>query len=248
VQEGLIPNGVRELGERWSLLVAFIAGVCVSGSPIDVVGAAGSAVAALSLLLIATRHLCAVDRDRAFAMVTMAVSLLVSEWVPIALLLGALGAVYFCRSAFVSRQTVTVWAMACTIAFAVLAWAGSTWWAVQRDGLTWYRMDGWHFGATLPAVFIVAALVNAVFEEHLWRWLLPGLAIRGSIPLLAFGFGAAHWNSIPSGWLGVLLATAFAFGMHLLTRLSRNTIALAVAVHVVADITLLWAVFGRDAT
>ena len=244
-----MTEGVGGIAERWSLLVAFIAGVCVSGSPIEVVGAAGSAVAALSLLLIATRHLYSVDRDRALAMATMAVSLLVSEWVPIALLFGALGAVHFCRSAFMSRQTVTVWAMACAIAFAVLAWAGSTWWAVQRDGLTWYGgMDGWHFGAMLPVVFVVVALVNAVFEEYLWRWLLPGLAVRGSIPLLAFGFGAAHWNSIPSGWLGVLLATAFAFGMHLLTRLSRNTIALAVAVHVIADVTLLLAVFGRDAT
>lgn len=104
-------------------------------------------------------------------------------------------------------------------------------------------------GPALVAAGIGFALVNAVLEEMVWRgillrWLSSWIGWTWAIALQAASFGLAHWNGVPSGWAGVLLAGGYGVVLGCLVRRS-GTLLPAVAAHVIADL-LIFAALVRQ--
>lgn len=96
--------------------------------------------------------------------------------------------------------------------------------------------------ALLVAGAAAFAVVNAVLEELLWRGVLQDrlAALFGSavaIALTGIHFGLAHWNGVPRGPAGVLLAGAWGMMLGALRRHARGLAAPVIA-HVVADTTI----------
>jgi len=96
--------------------------------------------------------------------------------------------------------------------------------------------------ATLILGGAVVAVVNATLEEIVWRGVFQrGLEV--AIGVQAASFGVAHAHGVPSGWLGVVLAGAWAVLLGLLRRASGGLLARIVA-HFVADATIAVIVLG----
>lgn len=89
-----------------------------------------------------------------------------------------------------------------------------------------------------------AALINALFEELLWRGvLLNGIretwSTTAAVGLTAIGFGLAHWAAVPSGTIGVALTAAFGLIASRLVTLRQQFLAATFISHAAADIALL---------
>ncbi len=102
--------------------------------------------------------------------------------------------------------------------------------------------------ATLILGGAVVAVVNATLEEIVWRGVFQRGLEAALGPALAIGvqavsFGVAHAHGVPSGWLGVVLAGAWALLLGLLRRASGGLLAPIVA-HFVADATIAVIVLG----
>jgi membrane protease YdiL (CAAX protease family) len=96
----------------------------------------------------------------------------------------------------------------------------------------------------LPFAGVAFAALNAAFGEIVWRGVLmyaleAVLDSRWVIWLLqGGGFGIWHYaRGFPRGWIGVALATIFAFMMGALRTRSRGMLAPWIA-HVCADATI----------
>ncbi len=102
----------------------------------------------------------------------------------------------------------------------------------------------------LLAWLALAAAVNAVFEELLWRLVfadLPGVRAARKVLWLVFvsaGFGLSHLHGTPGGWIGVAATFCFGIAMASLRRFSRGAIVVCVVTHFVADLILLWGLYG----
>lgn len=95
--------------------------------------------------------------------------------------------------------------------------------------------------ALLPVMALVAAVVNALGEELLWRRVLLDLGRqepRFGILVLsqALSFGVAHYFGIPPGFPGALAATAYSTVLFLVSR--RYGFRQAVVVHISTDIVI----------
>lgn len=100
-----------------------------------------------------------------------------------------------------------------------------------------------------PAALLIGSaalfsLANAILEELIWRgwiqnWLAVALGIRPAIVLQAASFGLAHWAGLPSGWTGVMLASAYGLLLGALANKTKGLLAPFLA-HVATDA----AVFG----
>jgi uncharacterized protein len=96
---------------------------------------------------------------------------------------------------------------------------------------------------TIPFGIVAYAVLNAAFEETIWRGVLmhalEAAVGRGRLAWLlqGIGFGLWHYAGFPGGWVGVSLATIFALMMGELRARSRGMLAPFVA-HVFADVTI----------
>jgi membrane protease YdiL (CAAX protease family) len=106
----------------------------------------------------------------------------------------------------------------------------------------------------LPLGILLFAMLNAAFEEVIWRGVLM-YAIESAVGpgtaawlLQGVGFGIWHYQGFPRGWVGVGLATIFALMMGALRIRSKGMLAPFIA-HVFADVTIfsLVAAFVLDA-
>ena len=96
---------------------------------------------------------------------------------------------------------------------------------------------------------VAFVLLNAYFEERIWRGVLqPQLGqlftAPAAIALQAVSFGAAHAHGFPRGWMGIILAGCWG-GMLGVLRARAGGLLAPVAAQVVADATiaaivLLW--------
>jgi len=104
--------------------------------------------------------------------------------------------------------------------------------------------EPWALGLTFA---VVAALVNAVFEEALWRVAivdaLVGRGLRTFVAVLisASLFGLAHLVAVPSGITGVTLTFAFALLSSALIRLRNGSVVPSIIAHVVVDVVVILA-------
>ncbi len=95
----------------------------------------------------------------------------------------------------------------------------------------------------LPLACLVFAVVNALMEEAVWRWILWDLLSRAVpfaaavIVLQAVSFGLAHIHGFPRGWIGVGMAGLYGLFLGLIRWRSGGIVAPIVA-HVFADATI----------
>jgi hypothetical protein len=117
----------------------------------------------------------------------------------------------------------------------------------------WYlllRPDLGEFPRLIPrtspvglALFGVSfAVLNAVIEEATWRGvLMDALAVRvgwtAAVVLQGVLFGVAHANGIPSGAVGLVMASAYGIMLGAL-RLKTGGLLLCCAAHFFADLTI----------
>ncbi len=99
-------------------------------------------------------------------------------------------------------------------------------------------------------VVVVIAIINGVFEETLWRRCVPvalqnaGLPSHLIIIISCMAFGAAHWNGLPPGWLGVGLTTCFGLASFWLLHVSGSLIP-SICVHAVVDFAIILPLAGH---
>lgn len=89
---------------------------------------------------------------------------------------------------------------------------------------------------------VVFAVVNATFEEWVWRGIFqPALhaefGLTWAIVLQAVSFGVAHTHGFPRGAVGVLLAGTWALILGVLRQVAGGLLAPVLA-HLVADATI----------
>lgn len=94
----------------------------------------------------------------------------------------------------------------------------------------------------LVGAALTFSILNALLEEVIWRGILlqwlaqvlrPGIAIL----IQALSFGIAHWNGVPSGLSGVVLATGYGILLGMLALRTDGLLA-AVLAHVAADLVI----------
>ncbi len=103
----------------------------------------------------------------------------------------------------------------------------------------------------LPALIfggIGFAMVNALVEEVVYRGVVfgvlveSGLSLAVILPLQAVAFGTIHMGGVPSGWIGVGLASLYGFLMGLIRLRSKGLLA-PWAGHVLTDLVIVTIVF-----
>ena len=146
-----------------------------------------------------------------------------------------------------------------TVGLIVLTVVGSSaalvaWYALLRPDVSDLRamVPRWPTW-TLPLAGLGFAVVNAVIEEAVWRWLLWRLLRRAVaatwlvVGLQAVSFGLAHIHGFPRGWIGVAMATLYAVFLGTIRHRSGGLAAVVVA-HVFADAVvfaiLVWGILG----
>jgi hypothetical protein len=144
------------------------------------------------------------------------------------------------RGGSLDKQTLlAVVAFAATSAIALVVWRYTTHAHLQRFRASFPDWPGW----TIPFALAAGALLNAAFEEVVWRGVVMhaleaafgrGVLVCG---LQAVAFGAWHYYGFPSGVVGSCLATIFAAMMGILRMRGRGMLAPLVA-HFVADFTI----------
>jgi membrane protease YdiL (CAAX protease family) len=135
--------------------------------------------------------------------------------------------------------------VALIIGFSIIAGISLIIWRFTTDtDLTRYRgyvpdVPIW----LMPIGIVVTAMINAAFEEALWRGVIQhGLHEVFGIQAVAFvlqavAFGLWHFIGFPSEWVGVGLATIFAAMMGVLRWRSQGMLSPWIA-HVLADVTI----------
>jgi membrane protease YdiL (CAAX protease family) len=132
--------------------------------------------------------------------------------------------------------------------------AGILFWWSARTGLHFdYPFPQWYPVEPVALVLgcVVAAAVNALWEEYLWRRWLPTLLGR-SFPRwastlgLSAAFGFAHLFATPSGWIGVGLTFAFGVAAAVLVRLGNGRLYPVIIAHFSADVTALLLLTGHQ--
>lgn len=92
------------------------------------------------------------------------------------------------------------------------------------------------------------AMVNALVEEVVYRGVVfgglseSGLPVAVILPLQAAAFGAIHLGGLPSGWIGVGLASLYGFLMGVIRLRSKGLLA-PWAGHVLTDMVIVTIVF-----
>jgi membrane protease YdiL (CAAX protease family) len=101
-----------------------------------------------------------------------------------------------------------------------------------------------------PPALVAVAVLNALFEEFLWRgavWrAVSGASGSATLALVvqSASFGLAHWSSgYPSGPWGSGLAALVGLAVGMLRRAS-GSLLLPVAVHAVVDLTIFAQLYG----
>lgn len=123
------------------------------------------------------------------------------------------------------------------------------WFEIVRPDITQLRSElpGLH-----PAVLLVTGIgfstFNAILEECAWRgvlqtWLLGLFSPLPAILIQGASFGAAHWNGVPNGAAGALLATAYGIMIGAIAYRAGGLLA-AIVAHVVADIVVFAIITG----
>ena len=249
-----------QLTDRWLVGLAAIA-VGATSAVYASAGALIVSVPALGLIAGAAAFLWTRDRQRALVLAVIGVAL-----VPILLgfslatpALGLVGLVFVVWRRpewrrLAGRAPARVWVAGAVTVVVVAAFA--LWWhqafiAAPEGGFSWSRprlpVEG------LPLVLAALALagaVNSLFEELLWRVAFVGLPGTNAIgtaawPLLvSAGFGLSHLHGTPGGWIGVAATFCFAIAMVWLRRRAGGTIVVCVVTHFVADLILLWGLYG----
>lgn len=221
---GLIANGLLPAESRG--LVFFVAGASAAG--------AGWAL---------TRS----EKHCGYALVLIGAGLTLTPLVPIAPLCGALAyGIWFSRSD-VSRVPLMVWGVA--VVLAGVAGLAVWWWA--KAGPPTLRFIDMPMCCAEPffttSLVVGAAAANSIYEEVLWRHVLPVALGRPRVWVavaLSLRFGAAHMNSLPGGASGVLMTTIFALVSHALVKAANGSLLPSIGVHFVADVVLLTAVLS----
>lgn len=128
--------------------------------------------------------------------------------------------------------TIVVTAVALSL-FALLAGPEvSSYLAMLRSVPTWLAILG----------VVGFALVNPVWEEILFRGVLQHeleqtVGRWPAVVVQAVLFGLVHLYGFPSGWLGVLMAATWGFGLGLI-RIRTGGIVATYVVHVFANLTI----------
>lgn len=142
----------------------------------------------------------------------------------------------------VGRLDTWVWVLAA--ATIVVAVVGLTLFAVLvRPEVSPYLMTLRSMPAWLAVVGVVGfAVVNPVWEEVLYRGVLQGELAHtlGSWPAVvvqAVLFGLSHLYGFPSGWLGVVMAATWGFGLGVIRRRTGGVVV-GYLVHVGANVTI----------
>lgn len=137
------------------------------------------------------------------------------------------------------------------ITFGVGSAVALTLWWFNRSEIVFYELMPMELISGTPVVVvvggcIVAAALNSIWEETLWRQMLirPFMSARpavriGAVVALAGAFGLAHLHSAPGGWGGVVLTAMFALVAHAVCLLLRRGLIAAIIGHFLADLTLL---------
>ena len=95
-----------------------------------------------------------------------------------------------------------------------------------------------------PIILIFAgavfALVNAILEEAIWRclilnWLRTQMRVQFAVVLQAISFGISHWNGLPSGMFGIILATIYGLMLGYLAVRSKGILA-PILTHIITDV------------
>jgi membrane protease YdiL (CAAX protease family) len=133
----------------------------------------------------------------------------------------------------------------------VLAAVGQfAWFRLSDPDLNLFRemIPKGHFGLVVSAG-LAFALINAVVEEAIYRGVIQG-ALESAFgltwfPLIvqALVFGYAHFEGIPSGWSGVLLATSYGFVLGIMKRRNGGMMA-PILVHFFADLVIFGILVG----
>jgi len=96
----------------------------------------------------------------------------------------------------------------------------------------------------LPLAGLTFAVVNAVMEEAVWRWILWDLLTyaigRAWIVVLlqAASFGLFHIHGFPRGWIGVGMAAVYGVVLGVI-RYRSGGLGPPIVVHVFADLTII---------
>lgn len=116
--------------------------------------------------------------------------------------------------------------------------------------LEWIVLPGQEYGKGIAVtVVVLASVVNAAFEEAMWRVALPSL-FPAEVPryvqwvIISLCFGAAHMYGTPGGLLGMSFSAVFGLSMCLLRQLSGGSIWWILGVHFCADVILIGAIYG----
>lgn len=129
-------------------------------------------------------------------------------------------------------------------AVGVCAAAVVLWWMAGRSGEL-ARVGSWIAPLSLFSAAAAVALfsaLNALAEEWVWRVVLfddlqrAGWSRRWTVLLSGLSFGLAHFNGIPSGATGVVLASVF--GICLGTLRLRASVLACFMGHFVADLLI----------
>lgn len=118
--------------------------------------------------------------------------------------------------------------------------AGLALWRATKTFLVVDWFPAWINPELHGAAFLLAALTNSVFEEHLWRGMMADL-IRSGIfgPIfIAICFALTHYASLPNGAIGVAFTFAFSLAASGLRSLSKGSLIPSIAVHLAADLYL----------
>ena len=125
-------------------------------------------------------------------------------------------------------------------------------WIRPGEGELVFRSPPWwasHGPAITTLAILAGSTVNGYFEEVAWRVSAADLGKRVAphtawLMFTSLMFGASHLYGSPGGLVGIAWTAAFGASMHALRGVARGRILPCVTVHVIADLIILWSLYG----
>lgn len=168
-------------------------------------------------------------------------------------LIGAVVVLYNARKNCLRTTQSTIFArVGAVVAVSIASVVGIfVWWGQSGGGIFYTQLPAvaYESPVILFGFVMLGSLVNAVFEEGLWRrhLFLQMNFVRRTIlrvTILSILFGSVHYFALPGGWDGVMLTTLFSVAASWLVHLSGGRLGLAILAHWIADVSLLSLVVG----